>query len=604
MGKFKKPFIAKEKAQKFVLVHRSLTDAARAGEEQPSEYVLVPSNDLAANSMREQELSREGGTKGGTKGEAKGGGGKRVTFQRGPPSEVAGNHVNEFGFKNDGYDYTQHLKEMGSGTFVGKDGSISLLKRPDPIKLPPEALPSDLKALERDLKAITISHEFMDSDLRDALFCDEEGLFEELDDNFVVEALQEPEKPDFDFDSHIAKLIERSERSLQTSQDPRGWDDENENEDEDDEEIESLSDLELDGETTNASSYAGGFLDDAFEKTLAEYDDDELGDAPYADEEDMQGQIDDTLDDSNRNELFEAALNEYLEEEKDGKLVTGVLVKKGNKVVPLQKISDEEFERAFEKDGISADEKYRILAKQAEALNNSFAEVAAGMNFNDDDELLTCQEYLRETRVEEKWDCETILITYSTLENHPTIIKDEWRNPRKGSGSGGTKTSSISSSNEEAKKPSRIVLSGKFNMPITYVSGYKAKPASVGASMKECSSISTDKKVLSRRKVKVETEEENDSSLNEPDAAEDKSSSDSSNGSDDDECWEVKPELRKETPEERRVRKALVKLERRQKRASKKNLKVAYNAQSTDLNQATKRGLNNMTGISVFKYSV
>lgn len=445
----------------------------------------------------------------------------------------------------------------------------------------------------------------MDSDLRDALFCDEQGLFEELDDNFVIEALQEPEKPDFDFDSHIARLIERSERSLQTSQGPRGWDD-----DEDDEEIESLSDLELDGETTNTSSYAGGFLDDAFEKTLADYDDDELGDAPYADEGDMQGQIDDTLDDSKRNEQFEAALNEYLEEEKDGKLVTGILVKKGNKVVPLQRISDEEFERAFEKDGIPADEKFRILAKQAETLNDSFAEAAAGINAVDDDELLTCQEYLRETRVEEKWDCETILSTYSTLENHPTIIKDELRPSRYLIGHGGSKTSTVG--NEEGKKPSKIVLSGKFNMPITYVSGYKAKPAIGGASNKESNSIVKDKIVLSRRKVNVETEKSVDSSINEPvgvdepqtDGAEDKSSSDGDSGSSDDECWEVKPQLRKETPEEKRVRKSLVKLERRQKRASKKNLKVAYNTQSTDLNQAAKRGVNNMTGISVFKYSV
>lgn len=58
------------------------------------------------------------------------------------------------------------------------------------------------------------------------------------------------------------------------------------------------------------------------------------------------------------------------------------------------------------------------------------------------EELITCQEYLREERVkvylkktyfyflkishyleQEEWDCETIISTYSTLENHPTLIK-------------------------------------------------------------------------------------------------------------------------------------------------------------------------------------
>lgn len=33
------------------------------------------------------------------------------------------------------------------------------------------------------------------------------------------------------------------------------------------------------------------------------------------------------------------------------------------------------------------------------------------------------QEYLREERVHEQWDCETILTTYSTLDNHPHLIQ-------------------------------------------------------------------------------------------------------------------------------------------------------------------------------------
>ena len=49
----------------------------------------------------------------------------------------------------------------------------------------------------------------MDADLRAALFEDdgEEGEFEALDDDFVLQVMQEPEVPDFDFDAHIAALI-------------------------------------------------------------------------------------------------------------------------------------------------------------------------------------------------------------------------------------------------------------------------------------------------------------------------------------------------------------------------------------------------------------
>jgi hypothetical protein len=38
-------------------------------------------------------------------------------------------------------------------------------------------------------------------------------------------------------------------------------------------------------------------------------------------------------------------------------------------------------------------------------------------------EILTCQSYLAAERPVEEWDCESIISTYSTLDNHPSIIK-------------------------------------------------------------------------------------------------------------------------------------------------------------------------------------
>lgn len=94
------------------------------------------------------------------------------------------------GFKNDGYDYSQHMKEMGGGSFIGKNGGA----RPDygnAVDLPADVLPS-VGELDRRLEAVTISHELMDEDLRAALFNEDdgEGDFEELLDDFITDVSQ------------------------------------------------------------------------------------------------------------------------------------------------------------------------------------------------------------------------------------------------------------------------------------------------------------------------------------------------------------------------------------------------------------------------------
>lgn len=51
------------------------------------------------------------------------------------------------------------------------------------------------------------------------------------------------------------------------------------------------------------------------------------------------------------------------------------------------------------------------------------AELVRMKNAPKDTGIETCQAYLQEVREEEEWDCESILSTYSTLDNHPTLIK-------------------------------------------------------------------------------------------------------------------------------------------------------------------------------------
>ena len=57
-----------------------------------------------------------------------------------------------------------------------------------------------------------LSIDCMDPDIAEALFGDAADVADEdwvLDDDFVAQAAAEPEAPDFDFDAHIAALIER-----------------------------------------------------------------------------------------------------------------------------------------------------------------------------------------------------------------------------------------------------------------------------------------------------------------------------------------------------------------------------------------------------------
>jgi hypothetical protein len=113
----------------------------------------------------------------------------------------------------------------------------------------------------------------MDKDVYAALFegHDENGGFEELDDDFVAQAMTEPELPDFDFDAHIANLIARSERMLGINK-ARGWEEgESEVVDEDEGNEEDAYML---GPSTGSKI---DFTDAELEELLEDYEEDELG---------------------------------------------------------------------------------------------------------------------------------------------------------------------------------------------------------------------------------------------------------------------------------------------------------------------------------------
>jgi len=337
----KKRFISKAESIKFHLVHRSQTDGARANEENPSEFVLIPSSDNGNDARRRllteavQGFSSSSSQQDGEQQQQ-----RRPSSSR-PATGSGKDHINELGFRNDGYDYSKHLREI-DGTYMGPDGRWITPEPREPVKprvtfeLPEESMPSRT-VLARDLEAITIDPELMDEDLRAALFpedAEEEGEFEELQDDFVAVAMQEPEVPDFDFDAHIAALIARSERNCmgETSVAPRGWgkagapkgrikrNDEEEEEEEEDEDEEEDSEgqfsdtIDEDDEDDRGSKYTGyshfsnytatsapfslssrltverrALEERRFEEALLEYDEKEIGYLSDADDEEVQG---------------------------------------------------------------------------------------------------------------------------------------------------------------------------------------------------------------------------------------------------------------------------------------------------------------------------
>jgi protein LTV1 len=243
-------------------MHRSQSDQAHAQADNPSNFVLVLASGRQGSRQGNEILD---------------------TDKVGSALTSSKDHINVLGFKNDGYDYSQHLKEMGDGHFIGKDGKFQSLGYVRPgIELPEDALPS-ADELSRDLNAITISDEVMDDDIRDALFGEDDlfGDFEELQDDFIMEAMKEPEQPDFNFDAHIAALISRSERMAKgVDSKPRGWERKAVDEDDEDDDFsfaDSSADAQAGGRAKlNAEQQA--IVDAEFDKTLEEYDDDNIGD--------------------------------------------------------------------------------------------------------------------------------------------------------------------------------------------------------------------------------------------------------------------------------------------------------------------------------------
>ncbi|XP_068583194.1 protein LTV1 homolog [Cebidichthys violaceus] len=361
----KKSFIEKKKAVTFHLVHRSQRDPLAADEKAP-QHVLLPA------------------VKGDTE--------KRREEQR------------DFGvFFDDDYNYLQHLKEAST---------TAELVAPAPGGRRPLHLRDDEENSEEDDDAVPTATINLPSSVFASEFEEEVGLLNKaapisgprLDmDPDIVAALDE----DFDFDDPDNLLDDDFIVKANTASGPvdtKGGDDDGDDDDDDEwEDTDSEADFDSEGgfsgdgdgrapeflfmdeetksrftEYSMTSSVMRRneqltLLDDRFEKFYEQFDDDEIG---ALDNAELEGFI---QPDSAR---LEEVIKDYFVQKQKEYLRPDDL---GPKELPVLKEEDEDDE-----DDDEEEEMERIVIKAPE----------------------------------EKWDCESIISTYSNMYNRPKVIQD------------------------------------------------------------------------------------------------------------------------------------------------------------------------------------
>lgn len=361
----KKKFIDKKKAVTFRLVNRSQQDPLYVDETAP-QHVLVPV------SRPDKDDPRESGTASRASSSA---GQMEIEKRR---KEQA-----KFGvYFDDDYDYLQHLREPGRNEVYWEPVQPTKTAGAEKvsIKLPSSVFASEVEEPEGLMKKKAQQRPGprpdWDPDVVAAL--DEDFNFDDpsnvLEDNFMELAMggeDGPEEDYFDEEDEDGEYSDVDSNGAEMSDDGG------------DEERDGLGPLAFDREETKSrfTEYSMSssvirrneqltLLDDRFEKFFEQYDDPELG---ALDCEDIEGHV----------EINDDVLLQYAEE--------------------YRKERDEKYEVAYDKQW----DKERILKLQ---------EVSS-----DEEEMVELEV---EDETQKKWDCESILSTYSNCYNHPKLIEE------------------------------------------------------------------------------------------------------------------------------------------------------------------------------------
>ena len=381
---------------------------------------------------------------------------------------------------------------------------------------------------------------------------------------------------------------------------------------------------------------------------------------------------------------FQEALDDFLQDERDRALVDGgVYVAKGSRTIPAMEDPEvgeitpefvqsavraqeqrqeeyyeyiQEYNRVKRLDGHlngasrGAEEDYSLHNRNRshrEAAPRGSGSVEQQEQQEVEDDLTTCQEYLAEVRVEEEWDCESILSTYSTLNNHPTLITNDVdvktsntknrkksrhtsSTPGEGSEDGASVTSYRSTSSHMSfrnKMPQQIILKGKHSLPVSHVDGsfyhltnrvHGARSAP-GSNVFDAASqqlITNKKKLIQKSNSKMGMasrtmgalstvlegqEEEEEEEVSEEEEEEEEVEGEDATAREE----RVKASRKKratETKEEKLARKTAAKLAKQARRAEKKQTKRSFKEESAKLNVAAAHS-QDINNVSVFKFT-
>jgi protein LTV1 len=157
--------------------------------------------------------------------------------------------------------------------------------------------------------------------------------------------------------------------------------------------------------------------DDKFQERLErEYADDQIGDA--------EGDVDLDEDGLLTKEALDDAVNEFIESQKlrDRKLYNKFMLKEGEEpeIVPILKKPNEIPQD--ESDKAKAEVERQEIIKKSLMINAMIEKEDEERDTSEDDESEDDEE-----EQERKWDCESILSTYTNTDNHPGVIKTAGR---------------------------------------------------------------------------------------------------------------------------------------------------------------------------------
>lgn len=299
---------------------------------------------------------------------------------------------------DDDYDYMQHLKKRENDVVWEYMENPNQARKRQEEEKPKLVLPSSVFASEFEESEGMLNKAApqtlrldWDPDVVAALDSDCEN--EELDDDFVMQAMGEGDSDDEEWDGD-----EEEDEEMDFDSDDLNEEEDGENDDElmdrlaplmrerrfDDEEVKSrFTEYSMSSSVIRRNEQLT-LLDDRFEKFYASYDDPELGDLSL---EDIEG---------NWHQKHPVVMQCFQEFKKKDKTI--------------------EYNKEWDRERI---EKYRNVVD------------------GEQDPTEELVEYEVEDPKQKKWDCESILSTYSNIYNHPKLI-DEPRRSRRSSASTNT----------------------------------------------------------------------------------------------------------------------------------------------------------------------